>query len=88
MCTFKHGNFTGWGRERLLKKALENWGVLTDSWTCLCSIPQEQQRMALLTLALEQGKVRFITACVRSWADGGRLLCVCVCVCVWLLCPV
>ena len=38
--------------------------------------------MALLTLALEQGKVRFITACVRSWADGGRPLCVCVCVCV------
>ena len=37
--------------------------------------------MALLTLALEQGKVRFITACVRSWADGGRPLCVCVCVC-------
>ena len=69
-----------------LKKALENWDVLTDSWTCLCSIPQEQQRMALLTLALEQGKVRFITACVRSWADGGRPLCVGVC--VWLLCPV
>ena len=42
--------------------------------------------MALLTLALEQGKVRFITACVRSWADGGRPLCVGVC--VWLLCPV
>ena len=37
--------------------------------------------MALLTLALEQGKVRFITACVRSWADGGRPLCVGVCVC-------
>ncbi|KAL8578235.1 hypothetical protein ACOMHN_040996 [Nucella lapillus] len=30
----------------------------------------EQQRMSLLTLALEQGKIRFITSCISSWADG------------------
>ncbi|XP_076472311.1 uncharacterized protein LOC143301802 [Babylonia areolata] len=31
---------------------------------------EEQQRMSLLTLALEQGQIRFIIACIRSWADG------------------
>ncbi|KAK7093209.1 protein ELYS-like [Littorina saxatilis] len=38
--------------------------------TSSTSTAEEQQRMSLLTLALEQGKIRFIAACVRSWADG------------------
>ncbi|KAK7496763.1 hypothetical protein BaRGS_00011972, partial [Batillaria attramentaria] len=39
---------------------------------------EEHQRMALLTMALEHGKIRFITACIRSWADGGKAVFACL----------
>ena len=39
----------------------------------MCLLFQEQYRMALLTLDLDQGKIRFITACVKQWTDGGTL---------------
>lgn len=37
-----------------------------------CGSSQECQRKAILTMALEHDRVRFITNCVRSWADGGE----------------
>lgn len=54
----------------IYQRCLQTGLLARSSEAVSAATSDEQYRKSLLTLALEYDKIRFITACIRTWADG------------------